>query len=62
MAKTQGLSPLLIVTRECPFHGVQQMPMGQCVRCADEIANGGIVRSVKAIMSSSLETLAARLK
>jgi len=49
-----------VLMRECLDHGTHSGP--NCPRCAEEIANGGAVRSIQVIMSSSLEALAKRLK
>jgi hypothetical protein len=46
--------------RECLDHGSHDG--ANCPQCAEEIANGGEVRSIATMMSSSLEALAARLK
>ena len=46
--------------RECLDHGAHVG--ANCPRCAEEIANGGAVRSIGAMMRSSLEALAERLK
>lgn len=53
---------LCTTTRECRDHGVQQMYMGRCPKCAEEIANQGPVRTIKSMMATSLEALAARLR
>ena len=53
---------LLTVTRECPDHGVQTMYMGQCPKCAQEIANGAAFRTIRDMMASSLEELAKRIR
>ena len=50
------------ITRECLDHGTFESPSGCCPACAEEIANGRAVLSVKAMMDSSLEALAKRLK
>jgi hypothetical protein len=46
--------------RECLDHGPHDG--ATCPRCAEEIANGGAVRSIHGMMASSLEALAKRLK
>ena len=42
-------------TRECEYHGKQQMEMSVCPRCAEEVVNAGApFRSVNAIMAGNL--------
>lgn len=54
--------PETLLTRDCRDHGAFTSERGCCPKCAEEIANGGPVRTVDAIMNSSLEALARRLK
>ncbi len=46
--------------RECLDHGTHDGMT--CPLCAEEIANGGSVRSIKTMMSASLEALAKKVE
>ncbi len=51
---------MVTLIRDCRDHGPHEGTM--CPKCAEEIANGGAVRSIQGMMAASLEALARRLK